>query len=75
MERNGSASYSQQADAPMSMVADEKSHAFLIGQIVGSMKGGFEGGALAQLEGRHRAGGGNALRAAVWAPTMGWCLT
>jgi VIT1/CCC1 family predicted Fe2+/Mn2+ transporter len=29
------------------------------------MKGGMEGGALAQLEGRHRAGGGNALRAAV----------
>jgi VIT1/CCC1 family predicted Fe2+/Mn2+ transporter len=29
------------------------------------MQGGIEGGALAQLEGRHRAGGGNALRAAV----------
>jgi VIT1/CCC1 family predicted Fe2+/Mn2+ transporter len=29
------------------------------------MKGGMQGGALAQLEGRHRAGGGNALRAAV----------
>ena len=65
MERSGSASYSQQADATRGMVADEKSHAFLIGQIVGTMKGGFEGGALAQLEGRHRAGGGNALRAAV----------
>ncbi len=65
MERNGTASYSQQADAPMSMVADEKSHAFLIGQIVGTMRGGFEGGVLAQLEGRHRAGGGNALRAGV----------
>jgi VIT1/CCC1 family predicted Fe2+/Mn2+ transporter len=47
------------------MVADEKSHAFLIGEIVGTMRGGFEGGALAQLEGRHRSGGGNALRAAV----------
>lgn len=29
------------------------------------MKGGMESGALAQLEGRHRDGGGNALRAAV----------
>jgi VIT1/CCC1 family predicted Fe2+/Mn2+ transporter len=29
------------------------------------MKGGLEGGAVAQLEGRHRATGGNALRAAV----------
>ena len=65
MERDGTASYSQQADAPRAMVADEKSHAFLIGQIVGTMHGGFEGGALAQLEGRHRAGGGNALRAGV----------
>jgi VIT1/CCC1 family predicted Fe2+/Mn2+ transporter len=65
MEQNGTNSYSQQADAPRAMVADEKSHAFLIGQIVSSMRGGFEGGTLAQLEGRHRAGGGNALRAAV----------
>jgi VIT1/CCC1 family predicted Fe2+/Mn2+ transporter len=29
------------------------------------MRGGMEGGALAQLEGRHRSSGGNALRAAV----------
>jgi vacuolar iron transporter family protein len=65
MERSGTASYNQQADAPRAMVADEKSHALLIGEIVGTMRGGFEGGALAQLEGRHRAGGGNALRAAV----------
>ena len=27
--------------------------------------GGLAGGSIAQLEGRHRAGGGNALRAAV----------
>ena len=65
MEQNGTNSYSQQADAPRAMVADEKSHAFLIGQIVSTMRGGFEGGTLALLEGRHRAGGGNALRAAV----------
>ena len=47
------------------MAADESSHNRLLSRVVGTMKGGMEGGALAQLEGRHRAGGGNALRAAV----------
>jgi VIT1/CCC1 family predicted Fe2+/Mn2+ transporter len=47
------------------MAADESSHNRLLSNIAASMKGGMEGGALAQLEGRHRAGGGNALRAAV----------
>ncbi len=48
-----------------SMARDERSHAMLITQITSSISGGFEGGALAMLEGRHRATGGNALRAAV----------
>lgn len=47
------------------MAADEASHNRLLTSVTGTMKGGMEGGALAQLEGRHRAGGGNALRAAV----------
>ena len=47
------------------MGADEASHNRLLSQVASTMKGGMEGGALAQLEGRHRAGGGNALRAAV----------
>ncbi len=47
------------------MAADEASHNRILQQVAGSMKGGMEGGALAQLEGRHRASGGNALRAAV----------
>lgn len=47
------------------MAADEASHDRLLSRVAASMKGGMEGGALAQLEGRHRAGGGNALRAAV----------
>jgi VIT1/CCC1 family predicted Fe2+/Mn2+ transporter len=64
MEQTGTRSYSQQGDAK-GMVAEERSHAFLIGQIVKTMRGGFEGGTLALLEGRHKAGGGNALRAAV----------
>ena len=52
--------YSQRTDA-QAMAADENSHARLLHNI----SGGMEGGRLAQLEGRHRAGGGNALRAAV----------
>lgn len=47
------------------MAADESSHNRLLSRMAATMKGGMEGGALAQLEGRHRAGGGNALRAAV----------
>jgi VIT1/CCC1 family predicted Fe2+/Mn2+ transporter len=47
------------------MAADERSHARLLQQAAGTMKGGMHGVELAQLEGRHRAGGGNALRAAV----------
>jgi VIT1/CCC1 family predicted Fe2+/Mn2+ transporter len=41
--------------------ADERSHARLLRTI----SGGLEGSAVAQLEGRHRATSGNALRAAV----------
>jgi len=47
------------------MAGDERSHAKLLGVIATKGTGGMEGGALAQLEGRHRAAGGNALRAAV----------
>jgi VIT1/CCC1 family predicted Fe2+/Mn2+ transporter/rubrerythrin len=64
MEQAGSKSYREQPDA-REMAGEEKSHAFLINQITRTMRGGFEGGVLAQLEGRHRASGGNALRAGV----------
>ncbi len=47
------------------MAADESSHNRVLSQVVRSTRGGMEGGTLAQLEGRHKAGGGNALRAAV----------
>lgn len=43
--------------------ADEKSHAKLLAMASG--QSGLSGGSVAQLEGRHRASGGNALRAAV----------
>jgi len=47
------------------MKGQEQAHAKLIDIITGSVKGGIEGSTLAQIEGRHRSGGGNALRAAV----------
>lgn len=43
---------------------DEKSHARLL-SMASHSTGGLPGGTVAQLEGRHRASGGNALRAAV----------
>lgn len=63
-ERDGANGYARQEGAK-GMAAEEKSHAFLLDQITKTVHGGMEGGALAQLEGRHRASGGNALRAAV----------
>jgi len=47
------------------MAAQEQSHGRLLRQIGQFTHGGMEGGALAQLEGRHRSAGGNALWAAV----------
>lgn len=47
------------------MRSQERSHARLLRAIEASDTRGMAGGALAQLEGRHRAIGGNALRAAV----------
>lgn len=64
LERKDSRKYDQMKDSP-EMAADEQSHFRLLRQVTGSMKGGLGGGALAQLEGRHRATGGNALRAGV----------
>jgi vacuolar iron transporter family protein len=45
--------------------ADERSHARVFRAISTSMPHGMPGEAVARLEGRHRATGGNALRAAV----------
>lgn len=63
-EQKDSNSYSRRGDAAQ-MAADEGSHARLLQRIVKGTGAGMEGSALAQLEGRHRAAGGNALRAAV----------
>jgi VIT1/CCC1 family predicted Fe2+/Mn2+ transporter len=65
-EQSDSHRYQGQADANAAgLAADERSHARLFRAIAADGSTGLTGGALAQLEGRHRAGGGNALRAAV----------
>lgn len=64
MEQDGAAGYSSHPGMA-GMAGEENSHAFLVTQITRTVRGGIEGGVLAQLEGRHRSTGGNALRAAV----------
>jgi VIT1/CCC1 family predicted Fe2+/Mn2+ transporter len=64
MEQKDSRKYAHLPDAA-EMSADELSHSRLLRQVTKGMSGGLEGGLLAKLEGRHRASGGNALRAAV----------
>jgi VIT1/CCC1 family predicted Fe2+/Mn2+ transporter len=64
-EKQASSGYAAQPEAA-GMVAEERSHAVLLQQINRSAPGqGMEGSLLARMEGRHRAAGGNALRAAV----------
>ncbi len=64
-ERADSQAYDGQPDTEAEeFSADEKSHARLLAMASHST-GGLPGGTVAQLEGRHRASGGNALRAAV----------
>lgn len=55
----------QQEVGSDAQAADERSHAWLLRQAADTVTGGLEGATVAQFEGRHRAGGGNALRAAV----------
>ena len=64
MEMDGASSYIAQGASP-AMAGEEQSHNFMLRQIARTTRGGMEGAAVAQLEGRHRSTGGNALRAAV----------
>lgn len=64
MESDGVKGYGQQIGA-QKMASEERSHSMILNAITGSTTGGMEGEALAQMEGRHRSSGGNALRAAV----------
>lgn len=64
MEQSGIAGYSS-ASGTGELAQVEQSHARLLKELSAGGKGGIEGGTLAQIEGRHRSAGGNALRAAV----------
>lgn len=63
-EQNGADGYAG-LPAARGMDADERSHSRVINTMAGITRGGLGGGEVAQLEGRHRSAGGNALRAAV----------
>jgi VIT1/CCC1 family predicted Fe2+/Mn2+ transporter len=66
LEQRDVGQYDAQAEAVAGgLPAAERSHARIVQAIEASTPGGLQGGALARLEGRHRALGGNALRAAV----------
>jgi vacuolar iron transporter family protein len=64
-EKADSRAYDGQSDQEAREFSlDERSHARLL-SMASQSTGGLSGGSVAQLEGRHKAGGGNALRAAV----------
>jgi len=64
-EKADSQAYDGQSDEEAQEFSlQEKSHARLLA-VASSSSNGMSGGTVAQLEGRHKAGGGNALRAAV----------
>ena len=66
LEQRDSGQYDAQAEAVAGgLPAAERSHARIVQAIEATTPGGLQGSALARLEGRHRAMGGNALRAAV----------
>jgi vacuolar iron transporter family protein len=65
-EVKDSRAYSHHPEArEAGIVADEQSHARIFRHLAAVAPGGVDGASLARLGGRHRASGGNALRAAV----------
>jgi VIT1/CCC1 family predicted Fe2+/Mn2+ transporter len=65
-EAGDAAGYRAQPEARgTGMARQERSHRRLLATIQGGLCGGLAGAQVARLEGRHRAVGGNALRAAV----------
>ena len=66
LERADFDKYDAQPEAVAAgLPGDERSHSRIIAAMARPPHGGLSGSALAQLEGRHRSAGGNALRAAV----------
>ncbi|MFH1330450.1 MAG: hypothetical protein ABIJ48_07365 [Actinomycetota bacterium] len=73
-ERRSRTTYNAQPEAAgTALPAEERSHARLLTALKGS--GGVAGARIARLEGRHRAVGGNDLRAAVLGANDGWSPT
>ena len=65
-EMSGRTMYDDQPEAAgTSLPADERSHAVILDALRKEATQGVRGSVLAKLEGRHKAVGGNALRAAV----------
>lgn len=62
VEKEAATSYDGQPDAGKEMVADEQSHARIFTALSES---GAHGRSVAEMEGKHRGSGGNALRAGV----------
>lgn len=72
LEKRDRALYDSQPEAKAAgLPADEASHARLLQAVAGGS--GLEGNELARFEGRHRAMGGNALRAGVLGVNDGLC--
>jgi VIT1/CCC1 family predicted Fe2+/Mn2+ transporter len=72
LEKRDRGLYDSQPEAKAAgLPADEASHARLLQAVAGST--GFTGNELARFEGRHRAMGGNALRAGVLGVNDGLC--
>lgn len=66
MERGATNTYAGQPEGDAAnMTRDERSHARVLRAVELTSRGGAPGSLLSRLEGRHRATGGNALRAAV----------
>ena len=66
LEHADSGMYDAQPEAVAGgLPKDERSHARIIEALAGGSGLGISGGAVARIEGRHRGGTGNALRAAV----------
>jgi VIT1/CCC1 family predicted Fe2+/Mn2+ transporter len=58
--------YDQQPESSHTLMpAQERSHARVLSRLTGAVRTSWDGAAYSQLEGRHGAGGGNTLRAAV----------
>jgi vacuolar iron transporter family protein len=74
LEQMDSGTYDRQPEAVAGgLPAAERSHARIIEALAAPSPGAFSGPTIARLEGRHRALGGNALRAAVLGANDGLC--